>query len=83
MNCYSELTINETSPAITDPGFADVAEGDYSLTKKSPLINKGTDYAAAGGISEFDLGGKPRRIGSKVDIGCYESPNRHLVIVVR
>ena len=82
-NCYSELTINETSPAITDPGFADVAEMDYSLTKKSPLINKGTDYVAAGGISESDLGGKPRRIGSKVDIGCYESPNRHLVIVVR
>ena len=82
-NCYSELTINGTSPAIADPGFTDVAEMDYSLTKKSPLINKGVDYAAAGGISEFDLGGKPRRIGSKVDIGCYESPNRHLVIVVR
>lgn len=82
-NCYSELTINETSPAITDPGFTDVAEKDYSLTKSSPLINKGTDYAAAGGISEFDIAGRPRLIGSKVDIGCYESPSRHLVIIVR
>ena len=82
-NCYSELTINETSPAITDPGFTDVAEMDYSLTKSSPLINKGADYAAAGGISEFDIAGKPRLIGSKVDIGCYESPSRHLVIIVR
>ena len=82
-NCYSELTINETSPAITDPGFTDVSEKDYSLTKSSPLINKGTDYAAAGGISEFDIAGKPRLIGSKVDIGCYESPSRHLVIIVR
>ena len=82
-NCYSELTINETSPAIADPGFTDVAEIDYSLTKSSPLINKGTDYAAAGGISEFDIAGRPRLIGSKVDIGCYESPSRHLVIIVR
>ena len=83
VNCYSELTINETSPAIVDPGFTDVAEIDYSLTKSSPLINRGTDYAAAGGISEFDIAGKPRLIGSKVDIGCYESPSRHLVIIVR
>lgn len=82
-NCYSELTINETSPAIIDPGFTDVSEKDYSLTKSSPLINKGVDYAAAGGISEFDIAGKPRLIGSKVDIGCYESPSRHLVIIVR
>lgn len=82
-NCYSELTINETSPAIIDPGFTDVSEKDYSLTKSSPLINKGADYAAAGGISEFDIAGKPRLIGSKVDIGCYESPSRHLVIIVR
>ena len=71
-SCYSELTINETSPAIADPGFTDVSEKDYSLTKSSPLINKGADYAAAGGISEFDIAGKPRLIGSKVDIGCYE-----------
>ena len=83
IKCYSELTINETSPAITDPGFTDVAIKDYSLTATSPLINKGTDYAAAGGISEFDIVGKPRLIGSKVDIGCYESPSRCLVIIVR
>ena len=83
VNCYSELTINETSPAVADPGFADVAEKDYSLTKNSPLINKGTDYAEAGGISGFDIVGKPRLVGSKVDIGCYESPSRHLVIIVR
>ena len=60
-----------------------MSEKDYSLTKSSPLINKGADYAAAGGISEFDIAGKLRLIGSKVDIGCYESPSRHLVIIVR
>ena len=71
-NCYSELTINQTSPAVTDPGFTDVETKDYSLTVASPLINKGTDYAAAGGISEFDIAGNPRTFGKGVDIGCYE-----------
>ena len=72
VNCYSELTINETSPAITDPGFSDVASDDYSLTTTSPLVNKGADYADVGGISEFDIAGNPRKFGKGVDIGCYE-----------
>ena len=72
VNCYSELTINETSPAIADPKFTDVTSGDYSLAAASPLVNKGADYADAGGISEFDIAGNPRKIGKHVDIGCYE-----------
>ena len=72
VNCYSELTINESSPAVEDPGLVDVANGNYALAKNSPLVNKGMDYAAAGGISEFDLAGKARKIGKGVDIGCYE-----------
>ena len=84
VNCYSELTINETSPAVADPGFVDAANGDYSLAKGSPLKGKGTDYAAAGGISEFDLSCERNRvIGSKVDIGCYEAPASHFFIIVR
>ena len=82
VNCYSELTINETSPAVADPGFSDVAEKDCSLTN-SPLINKGTDYAAAGGISEFDLAGNKRLIGSRIDIGCYEAPLKGFLFIVR
>ena len=72
VNCYSELTINESSPAVEDPGLVDVANGNYALAKNSPLVNKGVDYASAGGISEFDLAGKARKIGKGVDIGCYE-----------
>ena len=84
VNCYSELTINETSPAVVDPGFVDVANEDYSLAKDSPLKGKGADYAEAGGISEFDLSCERKRvIGSKIDIGCYEAPASHLVIIVR
>ncbi len=82
-NCYSELTINATSPTVDDPGFADVAAGDYSLAKKSPLVNKGVDYFESGGISELDLAGKPRKIGRKVDIGCYEGPAKGCFVIVR
>jgi hypothetical protein len=51
VNCYSELTINESSPAVEDPGLVDVANGNYALAKNSPLVNKGVDYASAGGES--------------------------------
>lgn len=84
VNCYSELTINESSPAVGDPGLVDVANGNYALAKNSPLVNKGADYASAGGESEFDLSGEQNRVvGSKVDIGCYEASSAAFIIIVR
>ena len=84
VNCYSELTINETSLAIADPGFADATTGDYRLTSRSPLLDKGADYAAAGGLSAFDLScEQPRIVGSHVDIGCYEGRLRATVLIVK
>lgn len=84
VNCYSELTINESSPAVEDPGLVDVANGNYALAKNSPLINKGVDYASAGGESQFDLSGVQNRVvGSKVDIGCYEARSSAFIVIVR
>ena len=84
VNCYSELTINESSPAVEDPGLVDPENGNYALAKGSPLINKGADYASAGGESEFDLSGVQNRIvGSKIDIGCYEASSSAFIIIVR
>ena len=84
VNCYSELAINEISPAIVDPGFADAAAGDYRLKSASPLLDQGADYAAAGGLSAFDLScEQPRIVGSHVDIGCYEGNARATVIIVK
>ena len=84
VNCYSELTINESSPAVEDPGLVDVANGNYALAKNSPLVNKGADYASAGGESQFDLSGVQNRIvGSKIDIGCYEASSSAFIIIVR
>ena len=84
VNCHSELTINESSPAVEDPGLVDVANGNYALAKNSPLVNKGADYASAGGESEFDLSGEQNRVvGSKIDIGCYEASSAAFIIIVR
>ena len=84
VNCYSELTINESSPAVEDPGLVDVANGNYALAKNSSLVNKGVDYASAGGESEFDLSGVQNRVvGRKVDIGCYEASSSAFIMIVR
>ena len=84
VNCYSELTINESSPAVEDPGLVDVANGNYALAKNSPLINKGVDYASAGGESQFDLSGVQNRVvGSRIDIGCYEARSSAFIVIVR
>ena len=56
-----------------DPMFRDTANGDYSLLPCSPLINAGSNIAAAN-IST-DLAGGPRILGGTVDIGVYEAPN--------
>jgi hypothetical protein len=55
-----------------DPQFRDPANGDYSLLPCSPLINAGSNAAAAGLLT--DLAGNPRIQGGTVDIGAYESP---------
>ena len=84
VNCYSELTINETSPAIADPGFLTTGSERYAIRAGSPLSDKGADYAAAGGLSEFDLTCVQKRIvGAHVDIGCYEGNAAATVIIVK
>ncbi|MFN0034270.1 MAG: choice-of-anchor Q domain-containing protein, partial [Saprospiraceae bacterium] len=55
-----------------DPMFRDTAAGDYSLLPCSPLINAGSNPAAAN--IPTDLAGNPRILGGTVDIGAYESP---------
>ncbi len=55
-----------------DPQFRDTANHDYSLLPCSPLINAGSNAAAAG--IPTDLAGNPRIQGGTVDIGAYESP---------
>jgi predicted outer membrane repeat protein len=63
---------NSASLFSTNPLFRDTTNGDYSLLPCSPLINAGSNLAAAGILT--DLAGNPRIQGGTVDIGAYESP---------
>ncbi len=61
----------DTSIQLTadDPGFTDAANGDFSLTSSSILLDRG--YSAKATV-EMDLAGNARISGTTVDIGCYE-----------
>ncbi len=55
----------------SNPLFVDPLNSDYHLLPSSPCIDAGDpDYVAD--PNETDLDGKPRIIGSRVDMGAYE-----------
>jgi len=58
----------------------DYANGDYTPASGGPLYNAGANYE---GMASVDLAGNPRKIGSKIDIGCYEASSSAFMIIVR
>ena len=67
----------ESNSIGLEPGFRDLAAGDYSPAAKSPCRNTG-DWSYWGATkaearSFLDLAGKPRFVGIAIDIGCYEN----------
>jgi hypothetical protein len=60
--------------------FKDYASGDYTPKTGGPLVGKGANYE---GMASVDLAGNPRKVGSKVDIGCYEASSAAFIIIVR
>ena len=79
-----EVTIPEGMPnavvGTAESFFNDYANGDYTPKTGGPLVNKGANYE---GMASVDLAGKPRLVGSKVDIGCYEASSSAFMIIVR
>ena len=69
--CAAEEPINDTCYALA-PGFRDAANGDYSLSPASELIDRGDAYAYADAVPATDFAGNARESGGGVDIGCYE-----------
>lgn len=72
INCAAEQQINVTCKAIDETVFADYAKGGYTPIEGCSLVDAGTDYAAAGGMSDKDVAGAVRESGRGVDIGAYE-----------
>lgn len=58
-----------------DPLFASAADGNWSLTKKSPCCNAGILLNWMD-VASVDIVGFPRVYGDLPDIGCYESDRR-------
>ena len=79
-----ETTIPEGMPnavvGTAESFFKDYANGDYTPKTGGPLVGKGANYE---GMASVDLAGNPRKIGSKIDIGCYEARSSALMIIVR
>ena len=71
---FPEGTITGTAASF----FKDYANGNY--TPDGPLVNKGANYE---GMASVDLAGNPRKVGSKIDIGCYELRSTPLAIIIR
>jgi hypothetical protein len=84
VNCATDgaEAINETCVLLGDSAevFTDYASGDYTPKAGGPLVGKGANYE---GMASVDLAGNPRKVGSKIDIGCYELRSTPLVIFVR
>lgn len=75
-NCFvacasAEGRIND-SCLTGDMGFQDAANGNYTLSARSQLRNKGVDTMAYGAVSRTDLAGGKRIVGKGIDLGCYE-----------
>lgn len=55
-----------------DPRFVDPAANNFRLGNSSPAINNG-GTTTFGGLPQFDVIGNPRFVGSRPDMGAYES----------
>ena len=79
-----EATIPEGMPnAVVGTAlsfFKNYANGDYTPASGGPLYNAGANYE---GMASVDLAGNPRKVGARIDIGCYELQSNGLVTVIR
>jgi parallel beta-helix repeat protein len=66
---HFDPSVNQGNLSV-NPLFVDRASGDFHLQAGSPCIDAGDNSAVTPGNTDLD--GKPRILGSHVDIGAYE-----------
>jgi hypothetical protein len=84
--CLSDTSdpINGNCSATSLPAnqiFRTKMGADYFPVQGSPLINRGVNWSGAENTT--DLAGNPRKIGSFIDIGCYEGPEESSILFIR
>ncbi len=83
VNCATDTAepINESCIKVTTAAFKDFANTDYRAAgASSPLVNAGVNNELA---EETDFTCRFRKIGGRMDIGCYEHQANAMVITVR
>ena len=71
----------ETAVGSRASFFMHPERGDYRPRSGGPLVNAGADYEP---MADVDLTGvRPRRIGNRVDIGCYEAFSETTILILR
>lgn len=69
---YDKSMYMDISAATADSLFTNYAEGDYTLSAKSPMINVGNMNFVQ--VYDKDLAGNDRVQKEIIDMGCFESP---------
>ena len=82
-SCSPDLTDGVDGNITADPLFVSTNAADFRLDRLSPCREAGTNAAwmTEGGL---DLGGRPRLLGPRVDMGAHEadSPRRGILFLV-
>ena len=61
--------------------FRNRARGDWRPKSGGPLVGAGVNYEPMAGVDLFGV--QPRKVGSRVDIGCYEAFAETTVLILR
>jgi hypothetical protein len=70
---YVSATGNDQNSRFADPRFVDAAANNFHLKPDSPARDRG-DNLGTSIVGDQDLDGQPRLKGTKIDVGCYETP---------
>lgn len=65
-------SVESEAVLASSPEFVSPLGGDFHLAPGSPLIDAGRPRAPAAGESSVDLGGDPRIVNGRRDVGPYE-----------
>ena len=80
-SCFSEEIVGVGNINV-DPRFRNVVNGDFTIRGKPKCVNGGIVLPWMN-KDTLDLNGKPRKYGSRVDMGCYESQQGGFGIIIR
>ncbi len=80
---YGGATEGESGNTKKPVKFKNTAKGDYRLSAADKMCINGGDPETVCAPGDIDLNGEKRKVGARVDMGCYEYPLNGLSIIIR